>query len=93
MPTPSEEPFRSKLVDAIQADPLEGNTPEAASARFRLTVQLADAGIDMMRQNLRRRHPEASEEEIASRLRDWLRERPGAEYGDACGEPNPDRFA
>lgn len=41
----------------------------------------------MMRQNLKRRHPEASEQEIDDRLRSWLRERPGAEHGDAIGRP------
>lgn len=40
---------------------------------------------DLMEQNLRRRHPEASEEEIAPRLRAWLHHRPGAEHGDVSG--------
>lgn len=40
---------------------------------------------DLMRQNLRRRHPDASEEEIAQRLRAWLHHRPGAERGDVGG--------
>lgn len=42
-------------------------------------------GVEMMRQNLRRRHPDAESGEIESRLRSWLRERPGAEHGDAIG--------
>jgi hypothetical protein len=40
---------------------------------------------DLMEQNLRRRHPEAGEEEIAQRLRAWLHHRPGAEHGDVSG--------
>jgi len=43
----------------------------------------------MMRQNLRRRYPDASEQEIKARLAQWLRERPGAEYGDCEGRPVP----
>jgi hypothetical protein len=38
-----------------------------------------------MRQNLRRRFPRESEEQIERRLLAWLRDRPGAERGDAGG--------
>jgi hypothetical protein len=38
-----------------------------------------------MRQNLRRRNPSASEEEIEDGVREWLRKRPGAELGDGVG--------
>lgn len=31
---------------------------------FRTTLQLFDAGVALQRQNLRRQHPEASDEEI-----------------------------
>ena len=41
----------------------------------------------MMRQNLRRRHPEASDEEVEKKLVAWLHERPGAIYGDGSGQP------
>jgi hypothetical protein len=40
-----------------------------------------------MRQNLRRRNPEASEEEIEEGIREWLGRRPGAEHGDGVGRP------
>jgi hypothetical protein len=53
-----------------------------------LTQQVLDlyqTAKDLMRQNLRRRHPSASDEEIAVRLRDWLHHRPGAEHGDVSG--------
>ena len=39
----------------------------------------------MMRQSLRRRMPQASSDEIEAALNAWLRERPGAEHGDAAG--------
>lgn len=58
-----------------------------ASRRFRTALDLFEAGVEMMRQNLRRRFPEADEKEISARLAQWLRERPGAEYGDCVGRP------
>jgi Rv0078B-related antitoxin len=58
-----------------------------AAARLRTTFDLFAAGVRMMRQNLRRRHPDASEEEIESRLRAWMSHRPGAEHGDGVGRP------
>jgi len=60
-----------------------------ASRRFRTALDLFEAGVEMMRQNLRRRYPEADEKEIKTRLAQWLRERPGAEYGDCDGRPVP----
>lgn len=52
---------------------------------FRATLDLFQTGVDVMRQNLRRRYPEAHGEEIEQLLRDWLLERPGAESGDSPG--------
>jgi hypothetical protein len=45
-----------------------------------------DLGESIMRQNLRRADPEASEQDIEARLGAWLLERPGAEHGDAPGK-------
>jgi hypothetical protein len=60
---------------------------EAAAARLRTAFDLFTAGTRMMRQNLKRRHPEAGEEEIDAMLHKWLRTRPGAEHGDGVGRP------
>lgn len=38
-----------------------------------------------MRQNLRREHPDATEQEIEKKLRAWLSHRPGAKDGDCVG--------
>jgi len=54
---------------------------------FRTTLDLFQTGVDLMRQNLRRRHPEASNEDIERRLGEWLQERPGAASGDCPGRP------
>jgi hypothetical protein len=59
----------------------------AAARTFRLTLDLFDTGLQLMRQNLRRTYPDADEREIDRRLRSWIRERPGAEYGDCPGRP------
>jgi hypothetical protein len=56
-----------------------------ATRTFRLTLDLFDAGVQLMRQNLRRTFPEANEQEIERKLVTWLRERPGAEHGDSPG--------
>ena len=57
------------------------------SDRFRIAMDLFQTGVDLMRQNLRREDPDATEEQIEERLRSWLRHRPGAEFGDCEGRP------
>jgi hypothetical protein len=57
----------------------------AVQQRMRLTFELFEAAEQMMRLNLRRRFPEADDEEIERRLTEWLHTRPGAEHGDASG--------
>ena len=41
------------------------------SERARVTAELIELAEQMMRQNLKRRHPDASHEEIERRLDDW----------------------
>jgi hypothetical protein len=52
-------------------------------------LDLFRTGEDLMRQRLRREHPELSPSAIEQRLAEWLRARPGAEFGDAPGTPIP----
>ncbi|MGH9202908.1 MAG: hypothetical protein ACRD2A_16915 [Vicinamibacterales bacterium] len=52
---------------------------------FRTALDLFDTGLTLMRQNLRRAHPDASDAEIEDRLQQWLCDRPGAELGDCSG--------
>lgn len=49
-------------------------SPEAIAAGKKLTLALHmhEAGVSMMRQNLKRRHPEDSSDEIEKRLVQWL---------------------
>jgi Rv0078B-related antitoxin len=60
---------------------------EAAARRLRLALDLFSTGEQLMRQRLRREHPELSAPEIERRLVKWLRTRPGAEFGDSPGTP------
>jgi len=57
------------------------------ASRFRLALDLFDTGEAMMRQRIRRLHPDWTSAQIESRLVRWLHERPGAEDGDAAGRP------
>jgi hypothetical protein len=57
-----------------------------AAKRLLQAFEMADAGIAMMRETLRRRFPSADEAELDRRLGEWLRHRPGAEHGDAEGK-------
>jgi hypothetical protein len=66
----------------------DGSSPAVApstAAIFQATLDLFETGVTVMRQNLRRRHPHAADEEIERHLRRWLLERPGAEAGDSAG--------
>ena len=58
-------------------------TTEIVQQRALETFELFEAGLEMVRARLRREHPDATEEDIESLLREWLRCRPGAEHGDA----------
>jgi hypothetical protein len=61
-------------------------TPEQ---KLRLAFELHELGCAMMRENLRRRFPDESDEARERRFIEWLHTRPGAEHGDAVGRPRP----
>jgi hypothetical protein len=66
---------------------------ETAKDRLLAAFELFEFGVEMMAATLRRRHPEASPEQIERMLEAWLQERPGAEDGDGPGIPvSLDRF-
>lgn len=62
---------------------------DQAAARLRAAIEMFETGVQMMRQNLRRNHPTLSDAEIDELVTAWLRERPGAEFGDAVGRRVP----
>ena len=68
--------------------------PEFSLAeKLREAIDLAEVGYEMMRENLRRRNPDASDFEIQRLLTEWLHDRPGAAHGDGVGRPAMHRFA
>ena len=58
---------------------------DRAAERLRVAFDLYQLGEDLMRQQLRRRHPGASAAELEDMLVKWLHTRPGAEHGDCPG--------
>ena len=81
-PSRAEATTRTQRGDADLTAPIED---PRVMARMRAAFDLADLAVEIQRQNLRRRHPDASREEIGSLLNAWLLHRPGAEHGDASG--------
>lgn len=61
------------------------------AARLRIALELHDLGEQMLRQRLRRERPSITTAELDQAVAAWLRERPGAELGDAIG-PASRRF-
>ena len=57
--------------------------------RLRAALDLADTGVSIMRQNLRRAHPGMPPEHIDQLLNEWLGNRSGAELGDCPGPSRP----
>jgi len=45
--------------------------------RFEETMELFGVAVQIMRQNIRRRNPELTEDEVDERLQDWLLDRTG----------------
>ena len=58
---------------------------KACSERLRTALDLADSGIQMKRSQLRRAHPDDTDEEIRDRLDEWLSSPKGAKHADAPG--------
>jgi hypothetical protein len=49
---------------------------------LRAVLDMFDFGVDLMRERLRREHPDAEEGAIEQLLTTWLHTRPRAEHGD-----------
>ncbi len=57
------------------------------NSRAVTAFELNALGIEVMRANLRRRHPEETDAGIEARLAAWMVSRPHAPSGDADGTP------
>ncbi len=60
---------------------------DTEASRLEAALEMWEDGVQIMRENLRRRNPGAPEEQIEEALDRWLTTRPGAEYGDSDGVP------
>jgi hypothetical protein len=60
---------------------------ESAARRLRLALDLFATGEALMRQRLKRLHPDWTGLQVEAEIGNWLRDRPGARYGDAVGRP------
>jgi hypothetical protein len=63
-----------------EVEPAAELTP---AQKLQLSLDMFAYGCEMMRQNLRRAHPQADD----AAIEELLRTRPGAEHGDAVGRP------
>ena len=83
-----EDALVSKGLFSVVVD--ENNGLEQREVeRLRSGLLLNERTAELMRQNLRRKHPTATEAEIDDHLQRWLMDRPGAELGDGHGTPRP----
>jgi len=64
----------------------DGQKLKDAEQKLRIALDMFGLGESIMRQNLRRAFPDASEEDIEAKIWLWLSNRPGAEHGDAPGK-------
>jgi hypothetical protein len=78
---------RLRYTPFVPRPPVEPATPLTPAQKLELSLDMFVYGCEMMRQNLRRAHPGASDAAIEELLRAWLRTRPGAEHGDGVGRP------
>lgn len=66
---------------------MANDSPDVMAARLRTAFDLFELGESMRRAQLRREHPDSTDEEIEALLVAWLQTRPGAEHGDSWGRP------
>lgn len=62
---------------------------EQAVQRLRCALDMREAGVALMLQNLRRRFPNATDAQTEERLMQWLCARSDAEFGDCPGTARP----
>ena len=77
LPDPVHSRYNSSMPDRL----------EIAAKKLRTALDLHDFVVEMMRENLKRRHPDLDAAGIDALLVKWLRTRPGAEHGDSAGVP------
>jgi hypothetical protein len=74
-----------RVVRAAASD-YNGRVNESPADRLRLALEMFSLGEDMMREKIARDKPGASPVDRHEALHRWLRERPGAKFGDTIGK-------
>ena len=75
------------------SSPQGGSASHSTPAqKLQIAFDLHRTGMALQRQNLKRQHPDADEEQIDALLDAWLGDRPGAPFGDAVGSDGSHRF-
>lgn len=65
----------------------------SANIKLQIVAQLLDMAERAFVHKLLKRHPNMTEAEFESAIRNWYATRPGAEHGDGVGVPgDPKRF-
>jgi len=76
----------TRAVPVFDCSDMSNRHPEDTEAsRLEAALEMWDDGVQIMRANLRRSEPDASDEQIDAALDRWLTTRPGAEHGDSDG--------
>lgn len=82
-----------RLSDLLTpSEPVYPHDLERCAERLRWALEMSDFGLAMMRQNLSRRHPQETPEQIEDRLAEWLATRSDAPAGDGWGRDARHRF-
>jgi len=64
--------YNRQEMNRLRRDDHERARATPPAEKLRQALEMMDQGIRLKRASLRARHPTASEEEIDSRLREWL---------------------
>lgn len=80
--TPSTNPVVLRLRALAEPEP-----ELSPSEKLMVAIGMHTSGVAMHRETLKRANPTASEAEIDALVHQWLAKRPGAEFGDAEGQP------
>jgi hypothetical protein len=67
----------------VTADDLAKESgPVELGARLRFALSMVETGVELMRCNLQRAHPDAGADRIQELLNEWLLRRPIDEFGE-----------
>ena len=75
-------------------DPLDpaNQSADACARRLRLTAQLSDDGIAMVRERFRRENPDLTEPDLSRLISQWLASVPPTGFAEGWTVFNPSRF-